>query len=159
MKFILFVTLVVLSFSSFAESMAYPMSPDPKLTPGALCDTPDRYRHPEQIPYCERNVNSFTKEIIFSNYRRILGYRLNSDRSNFKVDHFIPLCFGGSNNEENLWPQHISISAITDPIEAIGCEKLGQGKIKQKELIDLIVKVKHDLSKAPKAFKYLKSLR
>jgi hypothetical protein len=159
MKRIALPVLVLLSLNVFAGGPNYPLNPDPVLTPGSLCNEPDRYRYPEQIPYCEREVNSYTKEIIFSNYRRERGFRLNSDRSLYKIDHFISLCAGGSNNTDNLWPQHASISVITDPIESKGCEKLSQGLITQKDLVDLIRKAKLNLDQAPKILKYLKSLR
>lgn len=152
------ILLTLISFQSFAGTWSYPKAPDLTQTPGSLCDTPDTYRHPEQIPYCERNVNTFMKESIFLAYRK-LGYSLSGERSEYKIDHFIPLCLGGSNKPDNLWPQHQSISKLSDPIEAIGCEVLGKGNITQKELIERVVKAKLDISQAPKTFKYLKSLR
>lgn len=158
MKRFFLLTLTALSLNAYAVRMNYPRFPEPSLTPGSLCDTPDRYRHPEHIAYCERNVNSFLKETVFLAYKK-LGYSLSSSRENFKIDHFIPLCFGGSNYQNNLWPQHLSVGAITDPIEAIGCDKLGQGLISHKEALDLIVKAKLNLSEAPAIFKYLKSLK
>lgn len=138
--------------------MAYPLHPDPGLTPGSLCTEPDRYRHPEQIPYCERNVNSFLKESIFIAYKRDLGYRLTGDRTLYKIDHLIPLCAGGSNNRDNLWPQHVKLSTITDQIESVGCEKLSKEKITQKALIELVMRAKMDLTQAPKILKGLKKL-
>lgn len=156
MKIIL---LVLLSLPAFAiDPMAYPKTPDLTLTPGSLCDTPDSYRHPEQIPYCERAVNSFLKELVFIEYRKI-GYRLSSDRANFKVDHFIPLCAGGSNNMNNLWPQHLSLSKITDQIESVGCEQLSKERILQKDLIELVMKAKLDQKEAPRILKYLKKIK
>lgn len=138
--------------------MAYPLNPDPGLTPGSLCTEPDSYRHPEQIPYCERNVNSFLKESIFIAYKRDLGYRLTGDRNLYKIDHLIPLCAGGSNNRDNLWPQHVKLSTITDQIESVGCEKLSKEKITQKALIELVIRAKMDLTQAPKILKGLKKL-
>lgn len=159
MKFALLLILTAFTFSAHSGGPAYPKNPDPRLTPGSLCDRPDRYRYPENIAYCERDVNSFTKEAIFISYRNNLGYRLNGERSTFKIDHFIPLCAGGSNHENNLWPQHVSVYTITDPLESVGCEKLSLGLIKQRNLLDLIVKAKLNLAEAPKIYKYLKSLR
>jgi hypothetical protein len=156
MKIILMVMLFVVSFNSMA--LSYPKSPDLTLTPGSLCDTPDRYRHPEQIPYCERNVNSFLKELIFVNYKK-LGYSLSGQRASYKIDHYIPLCFGGSNKADNLWPQHATLSVMTDSIEAMGCEVLGLGKVTQKELLELIIKAKLNSKEAPEIFKYIKSLK
>jgi hypothetical protein len=157
MKSLIFFAILS-TLSAHAGSKSYPLAPDPKLTPGSLCTSPDRYRYPEQIPYCERNLNSFAKEHIFITYRKELGFGLSGDRANFKVDHFIPLCAGGSNNDDNLWPQHISISKVTDPLESMGCEKLGKARLTQKELIDLIVKAKLNLKEAPKVLRYLRSL-
>lgn len=159
MKIKLTILLATLSLNNFASPMSYPKAPDPRLTPGSFCDTPDRYRHPEQIPYCERNVNTFLKETIFIAYRKELGYSLSGDRGNYKVDHYIPLCMGGSNKPDNLWPQHMTISVITDPIESAGCEMLGKGRITQKDLIELVIKAKNNLKEAPRIFNYLKSLR
>lgn len=156
MKIILFALLSIVSLNALA--LSYPKSPDLTLTPGSLCDTPDRYRHPEQIPYCERNVNSFLKDLIFLNYKK-LGYSLSGARESYKIDHYIPLCFGGSNKQDNLWPQHVTLSVLTDSIEAMGCEVLGLGKVTQKELLDLIVKAKLNPKEGPKIFKYIKSLK
>jgi hypothetical protein len=159
MKFIVCAVMVTFVLNASAiDPMAYPKMPDLSLTPGSLCDHPDSYRHPEQIPYCERAVNSFAKEAVFIAYKNI-GFRLNSDRANFKVDHFIPLCAGGSNNMDNLWPQHHTLSTITDQIESMGCEKLSKGKILQKDLVDLVTRAKLNLEDAPKILKQLRSLR
>lgn len=138
---------------------SYPKAPDQRLTPGSLCTTPDRYRYPEQIPYCERNVNSFMKEHIFLLYRTELGYSLSGDRSNYKVDHYIPLCMGGSNNQDNLWPQHVNVGKLTDSIESMGCEIMGKGKLSQSEAIELVKQAKNDPKAAIEVLKYLRKLR
>lgn len=155
MKFV-FVFLFI-SLNVFAGN-PYPRSPDLTLTPGSLCDTPDSHRYPEQIPYCERALNSFNKELIMIAYKKI-GYSLSGERSQYKIDHFIPLCAGGSNKDDNLWPQYYTISKITDPLEALGCEVLAKGNIGQKELVELIQKAKLNLKETPSITKYLKSLR
>ena len=64
------------------------------------------------------------------------------ERMDFKIDHFIPLCAGGSNDSENLWPQHKSVYVETDPIEPIICEKMAQGLMKQKDAVLLIQDLK-----------------
>lgn len=135
----------------------YPRSPNPTLTPGALCTTPIEYRYPERIAYCEREVSSWQKELVFINYRK-LGFSLSGERSQYKVDHFIPLCAGGSNDITNLWPQYYTISEKTDPLEPLGCKVLAKGKITQKELVDLITDVKLDISRLPEAMKTLSRL-
>ena len=104
-------------------------------------------------------MSSKTKQQIFSVYRNQLGYRLDlHKREDYKIDHFIPLCAGGSNEVTNLWPQHVSIFTVTDPVESLGCEKLSAGKISQMNLVKLIRSAKLNLSNVPQAYNYLKSL-
>ncbi len=136
----------------------YPTGPENKLTPGSLCDRPDQYRYPEHIAYCNRDVDSHLKKEVFEEYRQD-GYRLDpKDRANYKIDHLIPLCAGGSNHENNLWPQHVSIFTQTDPLEGLGCEKLKKGRIKQAQLIKLILEAKKDLHLVKKNLIYLSNL-
>jgi hypothetical protein len=158
MKVLVFL-FTVMTLEAGASVMAFPKSPDPKITPGSLCTKPTTYRHPERIPYCERAVNSYAKELIFIAYRKDLGFSLSGDRADYKVDHFIPLCFGGSNEDDNLWPQHKSLSKVTDIIESQGCEKLGKGKLTQKDAIDMIVRAKLNLTEAPAILKRLKKIQ
>jgi hypothetical protein len=158
MKSALFFILTVFAFNAFA-GISYPKGPDAKITPGTLCTHPDEYRYAEQIPYCERDVSSALKAEIFETYRNELGYTLDpKTRSSYKIDHYIPLCAGGSNEETNLWPQHISVFQITDPIEFLGCEQLKAGKITQKSLIVMIRKAKLNLSEAPAILRTLQAL-
>lgn len=157
----LFLGLLLISTSLLAAPVfkaEFPQGPDTSLTPGALCDRPDSYRYPEKIAYCNREVDTMLKNDVFREYRHN-GYRLKlNNRSDYKIDHLIPLCAGGSNRETNLWPQHISIFKVTDPIESLGCEKLKIAKIKQAQLVKLIIATKRDLSLVPKTLKYLKNL-
>ena len=75
-----------------------------------------------------------------------MGYEITpADRLDFKIDHLIPLCMGGSNGTLNLWPQHKSVYEITDSLEFILCEKLRLAKITQKEAIEKILYAKHHL--------------
>jgi hypothetical protein len=158
MKFLL--ALVLLSSTAFAgvTKGEFPKGPDAKLTPGKLCERPDAHRYPEQIAYCNRDVTPATKEDVFREYR-LEGYVLpQKQRSIYKIDHLIPLCAGGSNDEANLWPQHESIYTLTDPLESIGCEKLKDAKIKQADLIKMILAAKKDLSLVSKTLSYLSNL-
>ncbi len=158
MKMLTMTLVFLLSFSVFAAGKQYPMGPDAKLTPGELCSNPSEYRYPEKIPYCKRDVGSQRKKQIFNNYR-FLGFVLPpNDRGSYKIDHYIPLCAGGANSNENLWPQHKSVYAITDPMEPLVCEKMSQGRLKQAEAVELIRKVKNDLSTADEVMDYLNHL-
>lgn len=150
--------LVLVSSISFAQP-AYPTSPDPVLTPGELCNRPDSYRYPERIAYCERDVSGGEKNDIIRMYDRERGYRVGQmARKKFKIDHYIPLCMGGENSRDNLWPQHESVYKITDDLEALACDKMAKGKLLQADAITLIKSVKNDLSKAPEARRWLEAL-
>lgn len=153
---------LLLSSSIFADieiKADYPKGPESNLTPGSLCDRPDSYRYPERIAYCERDhLEPEVKEDVFREYRNS-GYRLDPRRRNdYKVDHLIPLCAGGSNQENNLWPQHMSIYVVTDPMESLGCEKLKLGKIRQGDLVKRIIAAKKNISLVPSTLSFLRSL-
>ena len=79
-------------------------------------------------------------------------------RADFKIDHYIPLCAGGSNDESNLWPQHESVYQITDPLEPLVCEKMAAGKLTQAQAIELVRQAKNDLSKADVIINHVDSL-
>lgn len=146
--FALLTSLLFVTTLSYAGE-SFPKGPDAALTPGALCEHPDAYRYPEQIKYCERDVSSSTKAEIFKNYDK-LGYRTRSmKRQAFKIDHYIPLCAGGSNEETNLWPQHVSVYEITDRLEALVCEKMAAGRLEQKDAVEFIKEAKNNLDEVP----------
>src|SRR5690606_13002989 len=137
----------------------FPHGPDDELTPGTLCDSPSEFRYPERIPYCKRNLETQTKRHIIKVYDQVLGFEVGQmNRMDFKIDHLIPLCAGGSNDEANLWPQHKSVYEITDPLEPEICNKMAQGRLKQAEAVNLILEAKTDLDKAPEILKYIQSL-
>lgn len=141
----LLAAVFLFSTFSFAANGKYPQGPDGNLTPGALCAHADTLRYPEKIKYCERNVSTGEKREIFAKYDQ-LGYRTRSmNRMDFKIDHYIPLCAGGSNSEDNLWPQHKSIYVITDELEAMICEKMSAGRLKQKMAVEIIMEAKNNL--------------
>lgn len=121
----------------------YPISPDPYITPGSLCHTPSSTRYPERIPYCERSVHRELKWEIINKYNSQLGYKIEAkDRSDYKIDHYIPLCAGGSNQEDNLWPQHKTVYAKTDALEAAVCEKMSSGRMTQAQAIAFVREAK-----------------
>lgn len=151
--------LSLLSINAYAGG-PFPQIPNTILTPGKLCDKPVKLRYPEQIAYCERDVSYETKEILIQRYDEQLGFHIQSmTRADFKIDHFIPLCAGGSNDSQNLWPQHKSIYAKTDPIEPLLCEKMALGKLSQAQAVLLVIKAKTDLSAIPVVMKTLQGLK
>jgi len=152
LKLYVAILLSVVSLSTFAyqDGAKFPSGPDANLTPGALCEVPDSYRYPEKVPYCERNVDSSLKRALFGKYDQ-LGFRTREmPRGDFKIDHYIPLCMGGSNSEKNLWPQHKSIYNITDPLEPVLCEKMAAGRLLQKKAVEYITYAKNHLDEVPR---------
>lgn len=138
----------------------FPMTPDKALTPGALCDQPDEFRYPAQIPYCKRRVSSRAKWQIIHAYDQSLGFHIADEigtqgRAAFKIDHLIPLSLGGSNDSRNLWPQHRSAYKVTDPLEAQLFKELAAGRIAQEEAVAMIIEAKLNLLQAPEIAKAL----
>ena len=115
------------------------------MTPGQVCDHATELRYPEKIKYCHRNVDPDLKAQIFAAYDRAFDFHTREmDRQQFKIDHLIPLCMGGANQEDNLWPQHEKVYKLTDPIEPYLCEKMAAGRLKQEAAIRIIKEVKQD---------------
>lgn len=171
-RFSALVLVILVSFNSlvsFADTAtesdeaslvegSFPKGPDATLTPGALCNTPDAHRYPEQIAYCNRNVSTDEKAKIFEAYDQ-LGYRTRSiRRGSFKIDHYIPLCMGGANDMKNLWPQHESVYKITDPLEPILCDKMAEGVLKQAEAVKLLMEAKANLDKVDEIIDRVQSM-
>ena len=126
------------------------MGPDLELTPGELCTAPDSYRYPSQMAYCERNVLTKDKWVIFEIYMKKFNFVVDSEnRDKFKIDHYIPLCMGGANSYKNLWPQHESIYLQSDELELLLCERLAEGKITQEVAIQKIKAAKLHLQLIP----------
>ena len=154
-------SLFVLSFlfqSLALASGSYPDGPELTSTPGSLCEIGVK-RYPENIIYCERDVDTQLKKEIIRKYDQEFGYHIQTmPRDQFKIDHFIPLSIGGSNSITNLWPQHHSVYEITDPVEHLLGQKIAEAKVKQVEAIKLIREVKMNLSKAPEVIRYLQGL-
>jgi hypothetical protein len=148
---------VVTHAQGFAQD--FPYGPQTSITPGKLCATPTTFRYAEKIAYCERDVDYETKEIIIAEYDLKFGYHIkNLPREDFKIDHFIPLCMGGSNDISNLWPQHKSVYIVSDPLEPVMCAKMAQGKLKQSDAVRLMMEAKSDLNNVARILKYVQRL-
>jgi hypothetical protein len=116
-------------------------------------------RYPENIIYCERNVDTHLKQQIIREYDEKFGYEIRQmNRMDFKIDHYIPLSIGGANNKENLWPQHKSVFEVTDPLEHLLSEKIKIGAITQVEAVRVIKDAKNNLDKVPELIEYVQSL-
>lgn len=133
---------ILLCFTVLADNR-FPGMPNPQMTPGSLCQDSKERRYPEGIRYCRRAVDKLKKKAIIDLYDSRFGYKIASmDRNLFKIDHYIPLCMGGSNESDNLWPQHISLWKQTDSIEFDLCERMRNGLLSQAEAVELIKKAK-----------------
>ena len=128
----------------------FPITPQTQ-TPGALCEQADSYRYPEHIKYCERAVSVAQKWTIIRDYET-MGYAIEEFRNEFKIDHLIPLCAGGANSPDNLWPQHQSVYALTDKIEPLLCDVMAAGRITQADAVILIRNVKMNPETADEVF-------
>jgi len=146
------------TLASHNLARAYPLGPDASKTPGQTCQHPDAYRYAERIAYCNRDVDKETKAEIMREYDRELGYSVTKmPRSQFKIDHYIPLCMGGSNAVANLWPQHQNVYEVTDSLEGKLCQLMANGRLRQAKAISLIREAKNDLQRAPSIDRDLES--
>jgi hypothetical protein len=128
----------VLFFCVSVAAYAFPKTPDASITPGELCSPNDpdfkEYRYNEQIPYCERSVTSWRKAKIYDVY----GIPEN-ERNQYTIDHLIPLSIGGSNSDENLWAEHLTIKYERGTLEYDLYVKMRDGVITQKEAVRIIL--------------------
>lgn len=156
-KFFSVIVVLFVSMVSFGDD--YPVGPDPVKTPGDICENSPTRRYPEGIVYCNRNVDTQLKNQIIKEYDKELGFRIGQmNRGDFKIDHFIPLSIGGSNSKKNLWPQHVSVYTVTDPLEQILSDKISKGLIKQADAIRVIREAKLNLGRVPELIDYVNSL-
>lgn len=150
---------LLVSFPTLARAANYPIGPDPVVTPGSVCQIADEVRYPEKIAYCSRSVERDLKQAIIRDYDEKFGYRIASmNRGDFKIDLFIPLCAGGSNQRDNLWPQHKSVFVQTDLLEQMVCEKMKKGLLTQVNAIGYIKTAKLNLSRAREVLKEVQEL-
>lgn len=142
---------IYLCTASFAFAIEiFPTAPDLAMTPGDTCKSPDTFRYPEHIAYCDRSVDKNEKWLVIANYMKKFNFTIsNSNRAEFKIDHYIPLCMGGANTVANLWPQHQSVYRLSDPLEVVLCQKLSEGKITQQKAIEKIKQGKQDYKNIP----------
>jgi hypothetical protein len=139
MKMIIFTLLFVCSYS-FAQK--FPLKPDPIMTPGERCFSSDKLSYAEEVPICPREVTWENKQFVINNYVR--KYQFLYNNITYKVDHFIPLCMGGSNSPNNLWVQHKSIYEKTDIYEYSLCKLLTERRIRHSDAINLIKRIKKE---------------
>jgi len=131
--------------------------PDPKKTPGcaATLDASDLTRAwTENCPggkdsctysQSHRKVSSSDKRFVYDEYT-VESSKRNID--NGEIDHFYPLCAGGSNKTSNLWYQPIDNQwsgknlgfKEKDKLEAWVCKQIKANKLDPQEAFDRITK-------------------
>ncbi len=118
-------------------ALAYPLTPEEDITSGSLCTEEDadffEYRYEEEIPYCERNVSTSLKTRIYEEYEIP-----KAERKDYTIDHFIPLSLGGTNQPDNLWPEHKAVKALRPNLEMQLYVALRDGKMNQEQVIKIV---------------------
>lgn len=108
---------------------------DPIATPGALCSPVDLdFDHVAtagNYAVCRRHVTRAIRRAVFVSYGIPRGRW-----AQYELDHFIPLCAGGSNSPANLWPEPLADAAKKDRLEARVCALLRRGAITQDQAVD-----------------------
>jgi hypothetical protein len=75
--------------------------PDARLTPGAVLSVTAAQVSVAGYSSKVRNVPASEKRAVYAEYH--LAYPQKAGA--YECDHFIPLCLGGSNSTQNLWPE------------------------------------------------------
>lgn len=135
---LMFVSVLLFVGTVFAE---VPLTPNPEISPGAICTTRDshfrEYRYPERIVYCKRSVSKRLKADIYETY----GIPKHC-RKHYTIDHIIPLSIGGNNRVENLWPEHKAVKQTRKDLEYDVYLALKDGAISQEYAINRILEEK-----------------
>jgi hypothetical protein len=112
-------------------------APNPAWTPGATCsrDDPDfdEERYPARVAHCRRHITEAEKARVAERY----GIP-REDWHLYEFDHFVSLNAGGSNADENLWPQPIDDAKEKDIVEDEVYNGLRRGTLTQAEGVEKI---------------------
>ena len=138
MKFIFLTAFLLLASDAFSSATPSASSPNWKITPGVLCQQSDadfaHLYYPEQIARCNRNIGQQEKANVAKKYGNIPK----SEWSKYEFDHLIPLCAGGANSEENLWPEPIAEAKKKDVLEINICMEMKAGTLKQADAVQKV---------------------
>jgi hypothetical protein len=112
--------------------------PNPAFTPGALCTSSSadfkNYDYPEHIARCNRNIQLPEKQEVAKNYGDLPA----SSWPSYEFDHMIPLCAGGANDIQNLWPQPITEAHQKDQLEDQICIAMKAGTLTQAQAMQKV---------------------
>src|SRR5690606_17608136 len=90
--------------------------------------------------YCERNVAAWVKNRVYKIYKVP-----DKCRGRYTIDHKIPLALGGSNSQENLWPEHVLVKATRLELEDALYRQVNKGEISVETAIEIVLKAKTEL--------------
>lgn len=127
--------------NAFGLTYLEPTRPDTQFTVGHLCNVNSQdfygFRYQQRIPLCKRNVLTETKVRIYQRYNVPL-----KNKKYYTIDHFVPLSIGGSNDEDNLWPEPKAVKKTRLNLELEIYEAVKKGLLSQEEAIQKIVEAK-----------------
>jgi len=137
--------VALLSFCANAQESPpagkVPLKPNPEITTGDFCDRRDNdfegTRYKEKVAICYRDVSRDRKTAVYRAYG--IPDRC---RPFFTVDHYIPLSMGGSNQVQNLWPEHKDIKATRQNLEQETYEQLANGHLTQEQALHIVTHAK-----------------
>lgn len=114
-----------------------PEQPDPALTPGEVFNvTKERVCSPRYAT----NVRHVTREMKRAVFKR---YHVKYFPHAYQIDHLVPLCLGGRNSLENLWPEPIERALESDKVERRACHDVCAGRITLDQGRQTVLKEKH----------------
>ena len=120
-----------------------PVKPDPSYTIGDFCDLRDtdfdEVRYKEKVAICIRNVSWELKDFVYEKY----GVPRHC-RKYYTMDHYVPLFMGGSNQAQNLWPEHKDIKATRQNLEQDLYSQLKNGLVTQEAALHVITHAKQN---------------
>jgi hypothetical protein len=123
--------LLALAFPAVAQTARE--VPDPILTPG-LIETSDQSEVcgvVDGLTYSKRHraTTSGMKAEVFRRYGMSVPH---ANRGEWEIDHLVPLCAGGQDALENLWPQYREGQwgfPVKDKLEAEACREVCHGHV------------------------------
>ena len=137
----LFLFYSVQSYSSITnKGVSYPQVPR---VGGSFCTTHDpdfeEFRYSERIAYCKRNVTYWRRMNIYDQY-----HIPRNQTHNFTIDHRIVLSTGGSNKDDNLWPEHKILRNHRMGLEYDLYRSMLKGLLTQDEVSEITLESKFD---------------
>jgi hypothetical protein len=130
-----FLAICLLGVFAAAADLGWPTHPNPTLTPGkrAATDIREVCATEGNLSYSRRHraTAPALKAWVFREYGIEPPQR--PSRSEWEIDHLIPLCLGGADEAANLWPQNQATYREKDRLEAHACREVCAGRLSLSE--------------------------